>query len=447
LLEVFVDTRELLGKSFNCACGHRHIIPTEHLLYAPDAIVRLPLLTAGYMHDPDYCIIADARTYEAAGRKIEKALKDTGAAARRFIVPDHNGRSPVTDTETRDLILKEAPDAGIYIASGSGTINDLTKWVAYERGKPFVTVPTAASMNGYASANVSASIGGLKMLFHAQACRGVFADPEILADAPFEMTASGLGDVVAKPVSSADWKLNQILFDEYYCQFSVDLLKDLEPVYFDNPEGIREGKPESLRALFEALFYSSVAMTITGTSAPASGGEHLISHTIDMIADLEGKSHDLHGRQVGVGTILSAALYERVLSIEKPLIKQAPPDIDDAFWGPLSDVVREEYRKKLPKFKIAAEKLSDTEHWENLCSALRRNLVSPQRLKSCLREAGAAHRISDIRINGRAIETDIFMRILKNANQMRERFTILDLAILLGVMPEFENIASEWIMD
>jgi glycerol-1-phosphate dehydrogenase [NAD(P)+] len=448
LPEVIVDTRELLGKSFNCECGHRHAIPTEYLIYAPDAIEQLPELTGRYMHDPDYCIVADTRTYEAAGRKIEKVLKDNNAIARCFIVPDHNGRSPVTNTETRDLILKEAPDAGIYIASGSGTINDLTKWVAYERGKPFVTVPTAASMNGYASANVSASIGGLKVLFHAEACKGVFADPAILADAPFEMTTSGLGDVVAKPVSSADWKLNQILFDEHYCQFSVDLLKNLEPVYFENPRGIRERNPDSLRALFEALFYSSVAMTITGTSAPASGGEHLISHTIDMIADLEGKTHDLHGRQVGVGTILSAALYERVLSIEKPEIRQVPPDIDENFWGPLSDVVREEYRKKLPKFRIAAEKLSETENWENLCSALRQNLLSPQRIKNCLREAGAAHRISDIRIDSRAIEADSFMSILQNANQMRERFTILDLAILLGVMPEqSEDIASEWIMN
>ena len=442
-----MEEQNLLGKSFSCACGKKHTIPTEHLLYAPDAIDRLPLIAGRYAQDPDYCIIADTRTYEAAGRKIEKALRDTGADARCLVVPDHNGRSPVTDTETRDLILGKAPDAEIYIASGSGTINDLTKWVAYERGKPFVTVPTAASMNGYASANVSATIGGLKVLFHAEACRGVFAVPGILADAPFEMTASGLGDVVAKPVSSADWRLNQLLFDEYYCQFSVDLLKNLEPVYFEDPRGIREGKPDSLRALFEALFYSSVAMTITGTSAPASGGEHLISHTIDMISDVEGKTHDLHGRQVGVGTILSAALYERVLSIEKPEFQRPPSDIDENFWGELSDIVREEYRKKLPKFRIAAEKLSEPENWGNLRSTLRQNLLSPQRIKNCLREAGAAHRISDIRINSRAIEAESFMRIVKNANQMRERFTVLDLAILLGVMPDFEDIASAWIMD
>ena len=85
-----------------------------------------------------------------------------------------------------------------------------------------------------------------------------------------------------------NFKLNQLLFDEYYCQFSVDLLKDLEPIYLNHSEKIRNRDADSIRALFEALFYSSVAMTITGTSAPASGGEHLISHTLDMLADISG---------------------------------------------------------------------------------------------------------------------------------------------------------------
>ncbi len=439
---------ELLGKTFECECGRTHTVPTEHLIYSSDAIEHIPAIARKYATDPVYLIIADARTYEAAGRRIETVLRDSGASASTFIVPDRNGESPITDTETRDYVLREAPDAMVYIASGGGTINDITKWIAYERGKPFLTVPTAASMNGYASANVSASIKGLKVLFHAEACKGVFAVPEILAEAPFEMTTSGLGDVIAKPVSSADWRLNRFLFDEYYCQFSIDLLKDLEPVYLDNPEGIRERKPESLRALFEALFYSSIAMTITGTSSPASGGEHLLSHTIDMTSAVKGDRHDLHGRQVGVGTILSAALYDRILSIETPACGDIPSDIDETFWGPLSSVVRKEYRKKLPKFKLAEEKLMKAGNWDMFRSTLRENLISPDRIKNCLSGAGAAHRISDIRINDRPIDTERFLTIWKTAHQMRERFTVLDLAILLGVLPDRAGeIAEEWVMD
>ena len=177
-------------------------------------------------------------------------------------------------------------------------------------------------------------------------------------------------------------------------------------------------------------------MTITGTSAPASGGEHLVSHTIDMISAVNGDRHDLHGRQVGVGTLLSAALYDRILSIETRAFREIPPDIDETFWGPLSAAVRKEYRKKIPKFKFAEEKLLKDHNWDTLRSTVQENLISPRRIKNCLREAGAAHRISDIRINDRPIDTERFLTIWKTAHQMRERFTVLDLALLIGILPE-----------
>lgn len=165
-----------------------------------------------------------------------------------LILPDVDGDSPVADNTTRDYILEHAPESNLYIAVGSGVINDLVKWVAFLRNTPFLTVPTAASMNGYASANVLATVSGLKVLFHAEACRAVFADPRVINSAPGELTSAGLGDVLAKSVSSADWKLNQFLFQDYFCQYSVDLLKHLEPIYLENPEGICTGRSRRLES-------------------------------------------------------------------------------------------------------------------------------------------------------------------------------------------------------
>jgi len=441
-----MDIHDLLGKTFDCECGRRHTLPTEHFMYDAAAIERLPDMAAEYAQVPEYLILADQRTYGVAGRFIEENLKNRNAAVQHFIVPDQGHETPVTDDKTRDLILSQAPPAGIYIAAGSGVINDLTKWIAHEQKKPFLTFATAASMNGYASANVSATIDGLKVLFHAQASKGVFGTPDIIQNAPYDLTASGLGDVVAKPVSSADWKLNQFLFDEYYCQFSVDLLKDLEPVYLNQPEKIREKDPRAIQALFHALFYSSVAMTITGTSAPASGGEHLLSHALDMVSAANGLTHDLHGRQVGIGTILSAALYEKILRVETPELSRRPKGIDKGFWGPLSGVVESEFLKKKPKFDAAAQKLARPQNWDDLRSVLSKNLLTPQKIKNCLKESGAAHLFSDIRINDKSIEPEFFLQVWKNAHQMRERFTVLDLAFMLGIMPEqADEIVSEWV--
>jgi glycerol-1-phosphate dehydrogenase [NAD(P)+] len=377
---------------------------------------------------------------------VETCLREGGVAVSHYIVPDIEGQTPVADEFTKDHLFENAPATDMYIAVGSGVINDLVKWLAYLKKKPYIAVPTAASMNGYASANVAATVNGLKVLFHAEACRAVFADPDVLLKAPYEMTASGLGDVLAKPVSSADWKLNQYLFNDYFCQFSIDLLKELEPVYLDNPERIRRREPAALKALFEALFYSSIAMTITGTSSPASGAEHLISHTLDMVADRDGRKHDLHGRQVGVASILMAALYERIMAIEKPVFEEPPKTIDTDFWGTLSPIVAKEYEKKQYKFERAAESLSTGADWKKLQDLIKPGLVQASRLKNCLAGADAAHCFSHIRDNGIPLTRDKFLAVVINAHQMRERFTILDLAVMLGIIPaEAEQLVDKWV--
>jgi len=381
-------------------------------------------------------IIADERTYNAAGRDVETILQNGGMEIAHFIVPDTEEETPVADDRTKDFILSRAPHADLYISVGSGVINDLTKWVSYLRKRPYITVPTAASMNGYASANVAASVEGLKVLFHADACKAVFVEPGVLCDAPYELTSSGLGDVLAKSVSSADWKLNHFLFQDYYCQFSVDLLKDLEPIYLENPTGIKNRESEAIKALFEALFYSSIAMTITGTSSPASGGEHLISHTLDMTAARDGRKHDFHGRQVGVASILMAALYEKVMAIDVPNIVNVPAQINREFWGSLSSGVEKEYDRKLTKYEECAAIISSEDNWQKLRKLIAPGLVPARKLKKCLKDAEGAHRYSDIRDNELPLDGDTFRTVVLSANQMRERFTILDLAMLLGVLPD-----------
>jgi glycerol-1-phosphate dehydrogenase [NAD(P)+] len=439
---------ELLGARFACACGKTHAVPTEKFIYGPTAFNSLAQVVGDFSPDSRIVVIDDARTHQAAGRKVLHLLQAADFAAVHYLVPDQGGESPRADDRTKDMLLAELADGDLYVAVGSGVINDLVKWVAYLRKKPYVVVPTAASMNGYASANVAATVAGLKVLFHAAPCRAVLADAEVVASAPFALTTAGLGDVLAKSVSAADWKLNQLLFQDYYCQYAVDLLHDLEPVYLDNPEGIKNCRPEAMEALFMALFYSSLAMTMTGTSSPASGGEHLISHTLDMTADRDGRHHDLHGRQVGVASILMAALYERVMAIEKPDLVQFPTNIDEQFWGTLAPVVAEEYRRKLPRIDIAARAFGDPQQWQLIRTTIRPHLIAAKRLKGCLARSGGAHRCSDIRDNGGPLTLAKFTDTVRCANQMRSRFTILDVAVMLGVIPnQLDDLIGEWVTD
>ena len=212
-----MELTELLGSSFECRCGKRHAVPTEELLYREDALGSITRFIATYSSENSCLIIADARTYDVAGREIETVCAAGGARCGHFIVPDLAGESPVADDKTRDLLLEQTSGHDFLIALGSGVINDLVKWVAFLQSKPYIVVATAASMNGYASANVAATVDGIKVLFHAAPPKAVFAVPNIIREAPYELTAAGLGDVLARPVSSADCSMNHFFFGDYFC--------------------------------------------------------------------------------------------------------------------------------------------------------------------------------------------------------------------------------------
>jgi glycerol-1-phosphate dehydrogenase [NAD(P)+] len=285
-------------------------------------------------------------------------------------------------------------------------------------------------MNGYASSNIAPSIRGVKRVIPGTVPRAILAMPSVIAGAPAELTAAGLGDVIAKPVSMSDWKLNQLLFDDYYCPFCAGLVRDLEGAYLDHPEAVRARQPDALRALFEALVLSGVAMTFAGTSAPASGGEHMISHVLDMTAALQGMRHDYHGRQVGLGTLFAAALYERVLALEAPAFRYRAEPTDRVYWQALAGVVEEEHALKRSKAERAAARLAQPGVWERVRATLAPMTRPAAAIKDCLRKAGAAHRLTDI-----GCTRERFLAAAQHAHQIRERYTVIDLARAAGVLP------------
>jgi len=220
---------------------------------------------------------------------------------------------------------------------------------------------------------------------------------------------------------------------------------DIEHLYLDHPEDIRDGKPEAVKALFEALFGTGLAMTLVGTSAPASGGEHLLSHTLDMMAEVRGESHDLHGRQVGVGTLLSAALYQRVLAAENPMVRDLPAAVDDRFWSVPSVVaaIKEQYDAKRQSLAPARETLGRRREWDRLRERLPTEVKSPQVIRDWLQRAGGAVCLADIGCSRERIRAAIL-----HMHEIRKRFSIVDLAWLTGVLPDAaDELIDEWLSD
>jgi len=436
--ESFERLAALLGREHACECGRRHAVPTRHVVYAEDAAEELARLMREESGGAAVTVIADARTWEVAGRELARACRVAGWLVKEHIVPDGARGTPVCDDVTFEGMQAGVPAADVYLAAGSGVINDLTKWLAHARGAPYGVMATAASMNGYAAANVAPSVRGVKVLERAQAPLIVAARPSVLASAPWRLTAAGLGDVLAKPVSVADWRLNHELLGEHFCPTCAELISGLEPLYAEQPHRLRAGDAAALGGLFYALVYSGVAMTMMGSSAPASGGEHLFSHTLDMMDAVDGGGHDLHGRQVGVGTIIAAELHRRVWAHERPEVRAVPQAVDERLWGRLVPTVAAQYAAKQEGLRGIAAAMKDTQRWSAVRSMIKTAVPSPGEIARRLKAAGAACSLADITVaRARAREAVLHM------HEIRARTTIVDVAWLAGVLPG----AVEELMD
>ena len=425
-----MNHKELLNTTFNCECGKQHHVPVRKVVYKEDILDAVGDLLSSFTEGRKITILADQRTWQIAGQTASKSLRKSGWNVNHIIVPDTDHAGPICDDHTFNRLKEQLPPCDIALAVGCGVINDLTKWLTFDRDIPYAVVATAATMNGFTAANIAATLDGVKTILFAKAPLAVFAVPSIIQDAPFELTTAGLGDVIAKPVSTADWLMNHIFLDEYFCPFCSRMITDLEPAYFDHPHDIKSRNPATTEALFNALIYSGIAMTIVGTSAPASGGEHLLSHTLDMMSSIDKKPHDLHGRQVGFGTLFACTLYEKIFQIEKPQILALSKEIDTEFWGILAANVQSQYTQKQPLMKTIGEKITDPATWQKFLDTVRPNVRTPAEIKNCLKQAGAAYTFTQIGCDRNRIRNAAL-----HMHEIRKRPTIVDLAWLLGILP------------
>lgn len=292
-----------------CACGRPHRITTKVVLVGSGALRELPraLKDSGLSGRP--LLVFDENTRRVAGSQIAEVC---GSDFSELVLSgdahaDETNRTAISDAAKNS-------NCAFLIAVGSGTINDLVKVAAHEAGLPYACVATAASMDGYLSANATILTGGNKLPYNnIRPPVAVVADTGLLKTAPRRMTLAGLGDALGKVTSMGDWKLNHILRGEHYCAPSAGLLReevgDLLSRVSDPKVGIDD--PGFLTSLVRALLVTGIVMQRLGNSTPASGGEHCVSHAMEMRGYAEkGHAPSLHGLQVSVGLERSLRAFD-----------------------------------------------------------------------------------------------------------------------------------------
>lgn len=297
-----------------CSCGRTHQCGLRYLQIGRGVLARLPeaLNRVGVKHP---LVVMDENTQKAAGEAVERTLKQAGVAYERFVFPMHGHIEP-DERAVGSLVMAYPPACDGFLAVGSGVINDCCKVAAHAAHVPSLVVCTAPSMDGYASNSSSMIQNRVKVSLYNACPQAIIADTEVLKTAPDVMLRAGLGDMLAKYVSVCEWRVSHLITGDRYCEEIAQLVRASLKKVVAHADGLMRREDDALAAVTEGLVLSGVAMAFAEISRPASGLEHYFSHLWEMQALQRGTSGDLHGIQVGVGTLLTLWIYENVLDLE-----------------------------------------------------------------------------------------------------------------------------------
>lgn len=310
--------RLLAPEGFACACGRTHCAQTlKSLTIASGAIDKLceALRAQGAEH---VFLVTDERTEQVAGHRAIELLDRHRMDYCHVCL--HGTPKVLPNEEYVQILRSTCPeDADFILGVGSGVINDLCKMLASERKIPCGIVATAPSMDGYASNSSAMELGGIKTTVYTICPSLIVCDTQIMKDAPEEMLAAGFGDMAAKLISIADWRIAHLITGEYYCERIASLMEQAYSDVINCADGILAREEEAIRCMAQGLVLSGVAMSLAGVSRPASGMEHTISHLLEMFALARGAQPASHGLQVGYGVREALALYRRAMEFTPDL--------------------------------------------------------------------------------------------------------------------------------
>lgn len=365
-------------------------------------------------------VVSDQTTHTILGQRVERALAGQ-CMVQSVVLP----AAPHPDDDTVATIRKATTGADALIAIGSGTINDLCKYASAEDKKPYAVFATAPSMNGYTSVNAAITVHGHKKSLAAQAPRGAFFDLAILARAPKRLIRSGLGDSLCRATSQADWLLAHLLLDQPYRRLPYVLLQDDEAPLFAQSAALMAGDLAAMERLVRTLVLSGFGTAIHGNSQPASQGEHLISHYIDMLGD-PARPLVYHGEQIGVTTLSMARLQQEML--KHPPRLGPDSETSTSFIARYGETLGPSCWADFVHKRLNAERADEINEriarsWPDIAGKIAAISLTPDHLEKVLKAAGA-----EVTPGAIHLPRVFYDQALLRCREIRNRYTFLDLA-------------------
>lgn len=299
-----MDINKLL-RGVPCSCGKTHTCDIQYVYIERNAVARLGELCRNYHN---LLIVADQNTFAAAGEQTVKALQ--GKPIRKVIFS--GAKLLVPNEEAIAAVTGRLHDVDMIIGIGSGVIQDLCKYVSFFNKIPYIIVATAPSMDGYASNGAAMITDGMKVTYPAGLPLAIIADTEVIRNAPIEMLKAGYGDIIGKFSALNDWKLSRCVNGEYFCDYIYDLTYQQIQRTLDLADSILKRDEESIRTLMEALVVIGILMSFAGSSRPASGSEHHLSHFFEITGIINREDYFPHGIDVAYSSVVTSEIREKL---------------------------------------------------------------------------------------------------------------------------------------
>ena len=421
----------------DCPCGKKHSFTIDDIIIEKGAVNRVAQVVSGYGAKKVF-LLADKNTYEAAGKRICEVLSEAKIAVSKYVF--HEDAIEPDEHAVGSAVMGFDPNCQLVLAVGSGVVNDIGKILANVSGKPYIIFGTAPSMDGYASATSSMSVGGLKVSLPSKQANVIMTDTEILAKAPKLLLQAGIGDMLAKYVAICEWRIANLVVGEYYCPRLAELVLESLEKCVSNLDGLLSRDEQAIANVFEGLVICGIGMSLAGCSRPASGVEHYFSHVWDMRGLSKGTPVALHGIQCAIGTRLAIERYEQIKKItpDREMALQRASEFDFDQWsqtlrdfvgaGAEQMIAQEAKEGKYDKARHAKRLEVILSHWNELLDIIN-GMPSEAEIVSILDRLGAPKTVEEI-----GLDSSIVPLTFAATKDIRDKYVLSRLYWDLGLL-------------
>ncbi len=443
-----------------CGCGRVHTTDIHRILLRDDALAQLPDLLLQPLPERfqrfepatgRVLLIADQSTWNAAGKQIEAILKQRAILTDTLIFPASPELVP-DEAAVFSCLAALGPQTAWLVSIGSGSLNDLTRFVSHRSRRPYLCVATAPSMDGYASDVAPMIHHQMKITYPAHGAEAIIAQPDILTHCPQRMLAAGLGDILGKMTALADWQLGSWIEGEYHCPRVAAMVHQTADEALAASARLKTRDTDAVSLIMEGLLMTGIAMSYAGSSRPASGAEHHLSHFLEMQLMQQNRPPVLHGSKVGMMTPLVIDLYRHLPRITPDFAKARAraesldltdvterwqADMRRVYGRGAAEVIHLAERSgRISRQRTLARLDALQTHWPQVIELARQALPDPERIVSALEEAGGP--VHPVQLG---LETTWIEEGIRHAADLRDRYTVLQLYIDLGLTEQAVAIA------